>query len=114
MVNVTSGSGSHCDEQFGLAAGAGMAPYAVTKAAANALTRKLAAELTDMRVNAVDPGLTATAPGMAEMGARPRTRDEEEAFLFVAVGTLRLLCPSQIFSAHRHAIRRRAALASVR
>ena len=24
-----------------------------------------------MRVNAVDPGLTATAPGMAEMGARP-------------------------------------------
>ena len=48
-----------------------MAPYAVTKAAANALTRKLAAELPGVRVNAVDPGLTATAPGMADMGARP-------------------------------------------
>ena len=71
IVNVTSGSGSHGDPQFGLAGGPGMAPYAVTKAAANALTRKLAAELPGMRVNAVDPGLTATAPGMEEMGARP-------------------------------------------
>jgi NAD(P)-dependent dehydrogenase (short-subunit alcohol dehydrogenase family) len=71
IVNVTSGSGSHGDPQFGLGAGPAMAPYAVTKAAANALTRKLAAELPEMRVNAVDPGLTATAPGMAEMGARP-------------------------------------------
>jgi NAD(P)-dependent dehydrogenase (short-subunit alcohol dehydrogenase family) len=73
VVNVTSGSGSHGDPQFGLAGGPGMAPYAVTKAAANALTRKLAAELPDMRVNAVDPGLTATAAGMEEMGARPVT-----------------------------------------
>lgn len=71
IVNVTSGSGSHGDPRFGLGAGPAMAPYAVTKAAANALTRKLAAELPEMRVNAVDPGLTATAPGMAEMGARP-------------------------------------------
>ena len=63
IVNVTSGSGSHGDPQFGLGAGPGMAPYAVTKAAANALTRKLAAELPGIRVNAVDPGLTATAPG---------------------------------------------------
>jgi NAD(P)-dependent dehydrogenase (short-subunit alcohol dehydrogenase family) len=71
IVNVTSGSGSHGDPQFGLGAGPGMAPYAVTKAAANALTRKLAAELPGVRVNAVDPGLTATAAGMEEMGARP-------------------------------------------
>ncbi|RYP88877.1 SDR family NAD(P)-dependent oxidoreductase [Nocardioides guangzhouensis] len=71
IVNVTSGSGSHGDPQFGLGAGAGMAPYAVTKAAANALTRKLAAALPGARVNAVDPGLTATAPGMEAMGARP-------------------------------------------
>jgi NAD(P)-dependent dehydrogenase (short-subunit alcohol dehydrogenase family) len=71
IVNVTSGSGSHGDEQFGLGAGPGMAPYAVTKSAANALTRKLAAALPGVRVNAVDPGLTATAPGMEAMGARP-------------------------------------------
>jgi NAD(P)-dependent dehydrogenase (short-subunit alcohol dehydrogenase family) len=71
IVNVTSGAGSHGDPQFGLGAGAGMAPYAVIKTAFNALTRKLAAELPEMRVNAVDPGLTATAPGMEAMGARP-------------------------------------------
>jgi NAD(P)-dependent dehydrogenase (short-subunit alcohol dehydrogenase family) len=71
LVNVTSGSGSHGDEQYGLAGGPGMASYAVTKAAANALTRKLAGALPEVRVNAVDPGLTATAPGMEEMGARP-------------------------------------------
>ena len=43
------------------------------KAAVNALTSKLAAELegTGILVNSVDPGLTATAPGMEEMGARP-------------------------------------------
>jgi NAD(P)-dependent dehydrogenase (short-subunit alcohol dehydrogenase family) len=71
VVNVTSGSGSHGDEEYGLAGGPGMASYAVTKAAANALTRKLAAALPTLRVNAVDPGLTATAPGMEAMGARP-------------------------------------------
>jgi NAD(P)-dependent dehydrogenase (short-subunit alcohol dehydrogenase family) len=32
-----------------------MAPYADTKAAANALTRKLATALPKVRVNAVDP-----------------------------------------------------------
>jgi NAD(P)-dependent dehydrogenase (short-subunit alcohol dehydrogenase family) len=47
--------------------------YAVSKAALNALVVKLAGELRDsgVRVNAVDPGLTATAPGMESMGARP-------------------------------------------
>ena len=71
LVLVTSGSGSHGDPDFGLAAGPAMASYAVTKAAANALTRKLAAALPGVLVNAVDPGLTATAPGMEAMGARP-------------------------------------------
>jgi NAD(P)-dependent dehydrogenase (short-subunit alcohol dehydrogenase family) len=74
IVNVASGSGSHGDPQFGLAASGGMAAsYAVSKAAVLALTSKLAAELegTGALINAVDPGLTATAPGMEKMGARP-------------------------------------------
>ncbi len=37
------------------------------------MTAKLATELyeTDIKVNAVCPGLTATHPGMAELGAHP-------------------------------------------
>jgi len=75
IVNVASGGGSHGDPQFGLATPGGTAAsYGISKAAVNALTSKLAAELdgTDVLVNSVDPGLTATAPGMEEMGARPR------------------------------------------
>jgi NAD(P)-dependent dehydrogenase (short-subunit alcohol dehydrogenase family) len=73
IVNVSSGGGAHSDPQFGLAAGPGMASYAVSKAALNALTVKLALELHEDRilVNAVCPGLTATSRGMEEMGARP-------------------------------------------
>jgi NAD(P)-dependent dehydrogenase (short-subunit alcohol dehydrogenase family) len=73
IVNVSSGAGSYDDPQFGLAAGPAMASYAVSKAALNALTVKLALELHEDRilVNAVCPGLTATAPGMEAMGARP-------------------------------------------
>jgi NAD(P)-dependent dehydrogenase (short-subunit alcohol dehydrogenase family) len=74
LVNVSSGGGSHGDPQFGLTTGGGAAAgYGVAKAAVNALTACLAAELagTPVIVNAVDPGLTATAPGMEEMGARP-------------------------------------------
>lgn len=73
IVTVTSGSGSHGDPQFGLGGGPGAVGYAVSKAAANAFMRKLAAELSGegILVNAVDPGLTATAPGMEAMGARP-------------------------------------------
>ena len=73
IVNVSSGSGSHGDPQFGLTTGPGSASYSVSKAALSALTSKLAVELKDsgILVNAVDPGLTATAPGMEAMGARP-------------------------------------------
>ncbi len=74
IVNVSSGAGSHGDQQFGLTTGHGsVASYGISKAALNALTSKLAAELegTGILVNSVCPGLTATAPGMEAMGARP-------------------------------------------
>ncbi|MGI8911548.1 MAG: SDR family NAD(P)-dependent oxidoreductase [Rubrobacteraceae bacterium] len=74
IVNVSSGADSHGDPDFGLTTGGGsVASYGVSKAAINALTSKLAAELegTGVLVNSVCPGLTATAPGMEEMGARP-------------------------------------------
>ena len=74
IVNVSSGAGSHGDQQFGLTTNGGTAAsYGISKAALNALTAKLAAELagTGVLVDAVCPGLTATAPGMEAMGARP-------------------------------------------
>lgn len=74
IVNVSSGAGSHGEPRFGLKTNRGStASYGISKAALNALTAKVAAELegTGVLVNAVDPGLTATAPGMEEIGARP-------------------------------------------
>ncbi len=73
IVNVSSGAGSHGDPRFGLADVPAIASYAVSKAALNALTVKLALELREdgILVNAVCPDLTATAPGMEEVGARP-------------------------------------------
>jgi NAD(P)-dependent dehydrogenase (short-subunit alcohol dehydrogenase family) len=74
LVIVSSGAGSHGDQQFGLTTNAGsVASYGISKAALNALVAKLAAELagSGVLVNAVCPGLTATAPGMEAMGARP-------------------------------------------
>ncbi|GCE06943.1 SDR family NAD(P)-dependent oxidoreductase [Dictyobacter aurantiacus] len=74
IVNVSSGAGSHGDQQFGLTTNRGaVASYGISKAALNALTSKFAAELegTGILVNAVCPGLTATAPGMEAMGAAP-------------------------------------------
>ncbi|HET6658770.1 MAG TPA: SDR family NAD(P)-dependent oxidoreductase [Rubrobacter sp.] len=74
IVNVSSGAGSHGEPRFGLTTNRGSAAsYGISKAALNALTAKLAAELegTGVLVNAVDPGLTATAAGMEEIGARP-------------------------------------------
>lgn len=74
VVNVSSGAGSFGENPFGLVAQQGVLPaYGVSKAALNALTVKLAGELTGTRilVNAVCPGWTATYPGAAEQGARP-------------------------------------------
>ncbi|NTU80496.1 MAG: SDR family NAD(P)-dependent oxidoreductase [Chloroflexales bacterium] len=74
IVNVSSGAGSHGDPQFRLTTGGGVvASYGISKAALNALTAKFAAELagTGILLNAVCPGLTATAPGMEAIGARP-------------------------------------------
>jgi NAD(P)-dependent dehydrogenase (short-subunit alcohol dehydrogenase family) len=74
IVNVSSGAGSHADPEFGLTRRAGAAAtYGISKAALNALTSTLAAELsnTAILVNAVCPGLTATWPGAEQMGARP-------------------------------------------
>lgn len=73
IVNVSSGAGSHADRSFGLSARRGAAAtYGISKAALNALTASLAAELADtpIMVNAVCPGLTATYPGAEAMGAR--------------------------------------------
>ena len=70
-MNVSSGAGSHRDDQFGLAKRGGTAAsYGISKAALNALTSTLAAELADtpILVNAVCPGLTATWPGAEAMG----------------------------------------------
>jgi NAD(P)-dependent dehydrogenase (short-subunit alcohol dehydrogenase family) len=74
IVNVSSGAGSHGDDAFGLHARHGAAAsYGISKAALNALTSTLAAELagTNVLINSVCPGLTATWPGAESMGARP-------------------------------------------
>lgn len=74
IVNMSSGAGSHADPEFGLTVRHGAAAtYGISKAALNALTSTLAAELADtpVIVNAVCPGLTATWPGAEDMGARP-------------------------------------------
>lgn len=74
VVNVSSGAGSHSDDRYGLAAADGRyASHAIGKAAVNALTAALAAELADtaIMVNAVCPDVTATVPGAETLGARP-------------------------------------------
>lgn len=74
VVNVSSGAGAHGDPAFGLTRrGGAAATYGISKAALNALTATLAAELagSPVMVNAVCPGLTATFPGAEAMGARP-------------------------------------------
>jgi NAD(P)-dependent dehydrogenase (short-subunit alcohol dehydrogenase family) len=74
IVNVSSSAGSHGDPVLGLASKSRSAPaYGIAKAALNALTAKFATELqeTNIKVNAVCPGFTASFPGFAELGARP-------------------------------------------
>ena len=74
IVNVSSGAGSHGDQAFGLTTSNAMGTsYAVSKAALNALTVKIANEekTNKILVNAVCPGFTATFEGGERMGARP-------------------------------------------
>ncbi len=86
VVNVSSGAGSHGDTNFGLTTNNGAsASYGISKAALNALTVKFAVELagSGVLVNAACPGLTATAPGMEAMGARP-VADGARSIVWVA------------------------------
>jgi NAD(P)-dependent dehydrogenase (short-subunit alcohol dehydrogenase family) len=73
IIAVGSGSGSHGDPEFGLTTNPGAVSYAVSKAALHALMRKLSTELAgeNIAIYTVDPGLSATSPGMEEFGARP-------------------------------------------
>ena len=73
IVNVSSSAGLHGDSVLGLTSKwTGRPAYGIAKAALNALTAKFAAELreTDIKINAVCPGPTATHPNMADLGAR--------------------------------------------
>ena len=88
IVNVSSGAGSHGEPWFGLTTNRGSAAsYGISKAALNALTAKLAAELegTGVLFNAVDPDLTATAPGMEKLGARPVAEEGAASVLWGAI-----------------------------
>ncbi|UYZ63553.1 SDR family NAD(P)-dependent oxidoreductase [Hymenobacter weizhouensis] len=74
IVNISSGAGSFSHPIFGLPVHpALMTSYGLSKLALNGLTVQLARELKPegILVNAVNPGFVATAPGMADMGARP-------------------------------------------
>lgn len=74
VVNVSSEAGSFTSNgYFSLASQPGVAGYAVSKAALNALTVKMANSLSGsgILVNSICPGWTATYPGGAEQGARP-------------------------------------------
>ena len=74
VVNISSGAGSFSHPVFGLHAHpALLTSYGLSKLALNGLTVQLARQLKAEKilVNAVNPGLVATAPGMEAMGARP-------------------------------------------
>lgn len=74
IVNVSSGAGSFGDPVFGLAYHFSKVPvYGITKLALNGLTVKFAARFkeTNIKINSVDPGFTATYPGTEQWGARP-------------------------------------------
>ncbi len=74
IVNVSSEAGSSFTSPGGMASVGGVLPaYTVSKAALNAFTVKLAADLKDTHilVNAVCPGLVATSPEAEAAGGRP-------------------------------------------
>ncbi len=74
IVNVSSEAGSSFTSPGGMASVGGVLPaYTVSKAALNAFTVKLAADLkdTNILVNAVCPGLVTTSPEAEAAGGRP-------------------------------------------
>lgn len=73
IVNVSSQAAAFVDAWGPTAETGGLSAYIVSKAALNALTRKLAFDVKapGILVNAPCPGWVATYPGTAEMGARP-------------------------------------------
>ena len=74
IVNLSSGAASYGDPVFGLSHHFSKVPtYGVTKLALNGLTVKMATQFKDskLKINAVDPGFTATYPGTEQYGARP-------------------------------------------
>ena len=73
VVNVSSQAASFVDPWGPSGQDGSLASYIVSKAAQNAMTRKMALDLKPDRilVNAACPGWAATYPGLAEMGARP-------------------------------------------
>ena len=73
IVNVSSGAGSFEDAVFGLAYHFSKVPvYGITKLALNGLTVKFSTQLkaSKIKINSVDPGFTATYPGVEEYGTR--------------------------------------------
>ena len=76
IVNISSSAGSFTEPQFGLSVHPAIfTAYGLSKLALNGLTVKFARQFKEegILINAVCPGFVATAPGMADMGARTVT-----------------------------------------
>jgi NAD(P)-dependent dehydrogenase (short-subunit alcohol dehydrogenase family) len=85
IVSVSSEAASFAAPNGMPKRGPNLGAYAVSKAAQNAMTVKIAAALdgTPILINAVDPGWIATYPGTAEQGARP-VKDGAAGVVFAA------------------------------
>ena len=86
IVNISSGAGTFSDPIFGLSVHpALMTSYGISKLALNGLTVKLARQLKEDKIiiNSIEPGFTATAPGMENMGARP-VKESVEGIIWAA------------------------------